>query len=202
VEIVTDSELMIRVARVLDKTTIFGPGWRTAIWVQGCNLACPGCWNKDLWPKKGGEDMPIKKLYERIISNELTEGITLLGGEPLQQADTLLPFLKLIKNAGKSIFLYTGYELKELDDLQLECIKLADIVVSGRYIEEKRDLNLTWRGSSNQKVEFLSDRYSSDDMGKGVRELEIHIKKDGSIGVFGYPDEVNATWFPQMIPDD
>lgn len=197
-----DSEISIRVARVLDKTQIYGPGWRTAIWVQGCNLACSGCWNKDLWPKKGGEDMPIKKLYDRIISNELIEGITILGGEPLQQADTLLPFLNLIKKAKKTIFLYTGYEYEELDEVQSKCIELADIVVSGRYEEEKRDLHLKWRGSSNQKVDFLSERYSPEDMGEEVRELEVHIKKDGSLAVFGYPDEVNATWFPQMMPDE
>ena len=199
----SESGATIRVARVLDRTRIYGPGWRTAIWVQGCSLACPGCWNKELWPKRGGVDMPIEELSERIISNEFTEGVTLLGGEPLQQAESLLPLLRAVRDAGKSVFLYTGYELEELDDAQSECVGLADIAVTGRYLEEQRDLHLTWRGSSNQQVRFLTDRYPPDAMGEEVREVEVHIKKDGSMAVFGYPDKADGGWIPgDPMPDE
>lgn len=189
----------IRVSRVLDRTGILGPGWRTAIWVQGCSLACPGCWSKDLWPRKGGSEMTVGQLAERIVSNEDTEGVTVLGGEPLQQAESLLPLLRAVRDAGKSVFLYTGYELEELDDVQSACMELADIAVTGRYLEEERDLFLTWRGSSNQQVRFLTERYSPEVMNEEAREVEVHLGKDGSIAVYGYPDGRDGEWIPGNI---
>ena len=198
----TQNCISLNVARVLDRTQIYGPGWRTAIWVQGCSLACPGCWNEELWPKKGGEYIPIVDLIDRITSNDLVEGVTFLGGEPLQQAESLLVLIQAVKDAGKSVFLYTGYELDELDEIQSKCMDLADIAITGRYQQENRDLHLTWRGSSNQNVRFLSDRYSPEVMGEEVRELEVHIKKDGSMAVFGYPTAGDASMLPGFVFDE
>ena len=143
--------------------------------------------------------MPVGQMAERIVSNEDTEGVTVLGGEPLQQAESLLPLLRAVRDAGKSVFLYTGYELEELDDVQSACMELADIAVTGRYLEEERDLFLTWRGSSNQQVRFLTERYSPEVMNEEAREVEVHLGKDGSIAVYGYPDGRDGEWIPGNI---
>ena len=107
------------------------------------------------------------------------EGVTFLGGEPLQQAEALLPLLKDLRAVGESIFIYSGYNREELDETQLACVEQADIVVLGRYVQELRNTNLRWRGSSNQVVEFLTDRYSEADMNGEASEYEVHIHADG-----------------------
>jgi len=178
---------MLRIDSIVKHTRIYGPGWRSAVWLQGCTLACKGCWNKELWPSKGGELRTRDELLSELLSATKSEGVTFLGGEPLQQAEALLPLLQDLKAVGKSIFIYSGYERHELDEHQLACLELADIVVLGRYIEELRDTNLRWRGSRNQKVEFLTERYSEADKHGEASEYEVHIHPDGTSTVLGYP---------------
>lgn len=180
----------MRIADIVNRTGIYGPGWRTAVWVQGCSLACKGCWNMELWPTKGGEDMDHDTLLERLMAAE-TEGVTFLGGEPLQQAEALLPLLQDLRMVGKSIFLYSGYTREEMDETQRACLDLADIAVLGRYVEEERDTTLRWRGSRNQEVEFLTGRYGPEDMDGEATEVEYHVGRDGMIRVVGYPDLVH-----------
>ena len=105
------------------------------------------------------------------------------GGEPLQQAEALLPLLKDLRAVGKSIFIYSGATGENPARTQLACVEQADIVVLGRYVQELRNTNLRWRGSSNQVVEFLTDRYSEADM-NGEAEYE-YIHADGSTMVLG-----------------
>ncbi len=176
----------IRVAAIVDRTAIYGPGWRTAIWVQGCSLACKGCWNTSMWTKKGGEEYSAEDLVERILAAD-TQGVTFLGGEPLEKKKNLLPLLSDLKVTGKTIFIYSGFEFEELNDLQKECLEFADIAVLGRYIEALRDTSLRWRGSSNQTVQFLSERYSEVDMDGEASEFEVHIESDGTFRIMGYP---------------
>nr|AIF08112.1 anaerobic ribonucleoside-triphosphate reductase activating protein (nrdG) [uncultured marine group II/III euryarchaeote KM3_26_H05] len=181
------SETFLRIASIEEQSSIYGPGLRFVIWVQGCTLACKGCWNTSFWPKKGGYDRTVESLVKQIIETEQIEGITILGGEPLEQAEAVHELLQLVKEAGLSTFLYSGFENHELNGIQQACIKASDIVVLGRYIEEKRDVNLRWRGSSNQIIEFPSERY------RGIQfeergECEVILEDDGSIRVLGYPD--------------
>lgn len=178
---------LLRINSIVLHTRIYGPGWRTAVWFQGCTLACKGCWNKELWPAKGAEMRHYKEVLAELMSASRSEGVTFLGGEPLQQAEALLPLLQDLKANGKSIFLYSGYERKELDETQQACVALADIVVLGRYIEAERDTNLRWRGSRNQVVEFQSDRYGESDKNGEASEYEVHIKNDGTSLILGYP---------------
>ena len=180
--------MYLQVAAIVDRTKIYGPGWRTAIWVQGCTLACKGCWNTSMWPKKGGEQYSSENLLEKILVAN-TEGVTFLGGEPLEQAENLFPLLSDLKMAGKTIFLYSGFELEELNELQKSCLDLADIAVLGRYDEQLRDTSLRWRGSSNQVVQFLSSRYSESDMNGEASEFEVHIDSEGKYTIIGYPPE-------------
>ena len=121
------------------------------------------------------------------IKNADVEGVTLLGGEPLQQAESVLALIRDVKSEGLSVFLYTGYEKKEFTPTMKECVALSDIVISGRYVEQKRNPHLRWRGSSNQIIEFPTERYSSFPINE-VREVEVHIGQ-GNAMVYGYPNE-------------
>ena len=146
-----NSESILYIGHFSEHSTIYGPGIRFVIWTQGCTLACEGCWNKQYWAKNKGIEIQVEHLFERISNTKGIEGITLLGGEPLQQSFAVLNLIKRVKKVGLSVFLYTGYNIEEFNKIQLECYNLSDIVVSGRYIHSERDTNLRWRGSKINK---------------------------------------------------
>ena len=133
-----------------------GLGIRTVIYFCGCNFHCHNCQNKELWSFHSGKiflDDAKRELFE-ALSNEHIKGLSILGGEPLQQGEGLLSLLKEVRNKfpDKDIWLWTGYYLSELNDEQKEIINLCDYIVDGRYEENKRDLTLNFRGSSNQTI--------------------------------------------------
>ena len=177
----------LQIGNIESHSTIYGPGSRFVIWTQGCNLACPGCWNQQFWEANGGRTIAIEALVEEIRLTEDIEGITLLGGEPFQQLDAVVSLVDAVKSLGLSVFLYTGYNKKEFSELMWQCYYKSDIVVSGRYLEKKRSTTVQWRGSSNQVIDFPTKRYSNIEI-KSVRQIEYHMV-DGQLRVYGYPDD-------------
>ena len=178
---------VIQVGHIEPCSHIYGPGQRFVIWVQGCTLGCKGCWNQQFWSVDGGNERTIDQLMNQILSIPGTEGITLLGGEPLQQSSMVLELIKKCKQSDLTVFLYTGYEPKEFDETMQSCFDSSDIVVTGRYVESKRDVSLKWRGSNNQVVHFPTLRYRGLEV-KEAREIEIQIV-NGSIKMYGYPTD-------------
>jgi anaerobic ribonucleoside-triphosphate reductase activating protein len=156
-------------------------------WTQGCNLACKGCWNTQYWSKKGGNTILVSRLLEELDSINGIEGITLLGGEPLQQAEASLQLIKGCKEKGLTVFLYTGYDPSEFDSAMQQCFDLSDIAVTGRFVQELRDTTLRWRGSRNQQVHFISNAYD-DSVLKEQTEVECHILPNGEIRMVGYAE--------------
>ncbi len=179
---------ILRLGHMVNNTEIYGPGLRAAIWVKGCTLACKGCWNKQYWPSTGGDLVTVHELNQKLNQIQGIEGITLLGGEPLQQSRAILELIKLQKLSGRTIMLYSGYEYSELDEIQKECVNLSDLVILGRYEEDKRNVYLRWRGSENQKLLSPTGRYEVSDFHDGENEVSIHINEHGNITVTGYPD--------------
>jgi anaerobic ribonucleoside-triphosphate reductase activating protein len=170
------------------RCTIYGPGERFVIWVQGCTLACKGCWNVELWDQDTGLNMKTTELLELIESEDGLEGITFLGGEPLEQAPAVLELIGMVRDVGLSIFLYTGYEISEFDETMQACFDDSDIVVTGRYVNELRNTGLRWRGSENQEIHFPSNRYDDLNIEDGT-DVEVIIDQDtGLITILGYPD--------------
>lgn len=171
----------------VDRSEIYGPGVRSVFWTQGCNLGCKGCWNTKYWSKRGGIEVKISHLLEELDSIEGIEGITLLGGEPLQQAHASLQLIKGCKEKGLTVFLYTGYEPSEFDSTMQQCFDLSDIAVTGRFVQEQRDTSLQWRGSRNQQVHFISDAYDESMLSEQT-EVECHILPNGQIRMVGYAE--------------
>ena len=122
-----------------------------------------------------------------LIEQSGDEGVTLLGGEPLEQSDAIFVLLNRINDLGLSIFLYSGFEENELNEKQRSCVEISDIVVLGRYVEELRDTTLRWRGSSNQSLHFPSNRYADMEF-EEQNEVEVRLDEDGTIQIIGYPD--------------
>ncbi len=143
-----------------------GPGVRVSLFVSGCTHHCKGCFNAQAWDFDYGEPF-TKEIWEKIfadLDHDYVEGITLLGGEPMEPANQagLLPFLKELKQRfpQKTIWCFTGYDF-EKDILERmvkesaitrELLALFDVMVDGRFMEERKNLSLKFRGSENQRI--------------------------------------------------
>jgi anaerobic ribonucleoside-triphosphate reductase activating protein len=180
--------MRLNIARVLARSAANGPGERFVVWVQGCPLACAGCWNPDTWAFERRDLQEVDALAAEIVSTVGIEGVTFTGGEPFAQARALAVLAQTVRDAGLSVFIFTGYEIAELTKPEhgalLNC---ADVLVAGRYVEERRSLGLPWRGSSNQTVHFRTQRYGPADM-QQVAHVEFHLDEEGTLTVTGFPE--------------
>lgn len=131
-----------------------GIGVRVSLFVSGCNHKCKGCFNSEAWDFNYGKKFTLKTQNEisDMLSKTYIKGLSVLGGEPLQQDKTLLLFLKYVKKLlpQKDIWLYTGYVYEEIKDR--EELNYVDVLVDGPFIEEKKSVNLKYRGSENQRI--------------------------------------------------
>lgn len=144
-----------------------GIGVRVSLFVSGCTHHCRGCFNEEAWDFAYGE--PFTPAVEEQILSALDHGyvagLSLLGGEPMEPEHqrALLPFLRRVKARfpDKTIWCYTGYLLdSELlspagrahTEVTDALVRLLDVVVDGRFVEEKKDIRLRFRGSSNQRI--------------------------------------------------
>ena len=149
----------LRVAGIQKESIVDGEGYRYAIFTQGCNHQCKGCQNQDTWDFNGGKlysKSELEEVVKDIESNPMLDGITLSGGDPFYQADACAELIKAIKSKREDItvWAYTGFTWEELikSPEMLNLAKLCDVIVDGRYIENKRKLELEFRGSSNQRL--------------------------------------------------
>lgn len=146
----------IRIADVTYDSCVDGPGLRTVIWFSGCSNGCKGCHNKAIQNPYSGNNYTFEEVADLI---DKSERVTLSGGDPLFQAAKLNCVLGLIKT-NPDIILYTGYTKDEVLNIIDGLNNIKDKVSTfkiGPYIEELRDPNLRFRGSSNQGFFVLKD---------------------------------------------
>ena len=135
-------------------TIVDGEVFRTSIYCSGCNHMCRGCHNPQSWDIKNGTLTKVLDIYKEIISNKFSD-VTFSGGDPLLQLQGFVHLAKLIKkNTNKTIWCYTGFKFEELitDNEKLELLKLIDVLVDGKFEEDKKSLELIFKGSSNQRI--------------------------------------------------
>lgn len=130
-----------------------GVGIRTVIYVAGCTHYCKNCHNKLSWNKDAGYEMSLMEILEKIIENPIAD-VTISGGDPLTyQYEDTLALVRLIKEkTSKNIWVYTGFTIEEIMDEKKELLENIDCLVDGRFLEEQKDLQLQFRGSSNQRI--------------------------------------------------
>lgn len=177
----------MNISHIEESCLIYGPGIRYVIWTQGCSIKCKGCWNKETWSFKEKKLKSTSELYNDILKVKKLEGITILGGEAFDQYDELLNLVKKIREIELSIILYTGYSLKELKkNKKTEIFNFIDVLITGRYEEDKRNINSGGLvGSYNQEIFFYSKKYSKNDLVE-LNESEISIDENGKISIYGY----------------
>lgn len=184
----------LRVAARVPDTEAEGPGLRYALWLQGCSLRCPGCCNPGMLDPAGGETIDAAALLAEIRAAPGIEGVTLLGGEPFEQALPLAALARGVRRAGLGLMAFSGYTLAELRaraDSQPLLAEL-DLLIDGRYLGSRPDRRRRFIGSENQRVHFLTGRYRGLDdgaggIGAGEGPVEVRIR-GGKLFVSGAPD--------------
>lgn len=177
---------LLRVGRVLERSCANGPGERFVVWVQGCALACPGCFNRELWDPRGGTEMPAEALAERVNGIAGLRGVTISGGEPLEQPQALTALLQLLDHRLDSV-IFTGYTWREItaDPLKSAAVKCADLIVAGRYSREQASDKNPWAASSNQTVHALTGRILPEEY--PACRVEAQITPAGEVLLTGFP---------------
>lgn len=196
---------MLRVHRIVERTAAEGPGMRFCLWVQGCHNACPHCFMPNSWDPAGGTAMAESAVIDRIRAVRPTiEGVTLLGGEPMEQAAALVPVAEAARGMGLSVMTFTGLVYEDIlragkgegegkgrgksDPARLRLLALTDLLVDGPYVHAARDLSRPFVGSKNQRFLFLTDRYTADDIAACSNRFELRIDPAGALRVNGMGD--------------
>lgn len=155
-------------AKILPFDVGNGPGFRVSLWVSGCRRHCKGCFNKEVWDFKYGQEFTAETLLEleRLLKNPNIEGLSILGGDPFEpenreRVDTICKLVWLY-HPDKTVWVWTGYLFEDLKDLDV--MKYIDVLVDGRFEEDKKDLRLKWRGSSNQRIINVAESLKSGEV--------------------------------------
>ena len=140
-----------------DDSIVDGPGIRFSLFTQGCKHGCPGCHNPDAQPFVGGYEAAVEELMQKIEANPLLAGITLTGGEPFEQAESLLELARWVQARGLTVWAYSGYVFEELiagipNAAAAELLTAVDVLVDGPYVAAQASHELKWRGSVNQRI--------------------------------------------------
>ena len=154
-----------------------GPGTRFVVWLQGCTLGCPGCFNPTTHPS-GGDPIEVDALLARIPAG--VDGLSLSGGEPMQQPEAAVALLTGARARGLSTLMFSGYTIDEIRALPHGDAVLAalDVLVDGRYVASER-LATGLRGSANQRIHLLTARHTRAEV-EATPVAEIRIDRDGS----------------------
>ena len=182
------SDVLLNVSATMSRSRANGPGLRAVVWVQGCTIGCSGCYSSATHPHAAASLIRPAEISEWILSIPNIEGITFSGGEPFEQAAAVLETIQAIreeKGSDFSVFVFTGFELELLqrsdEDNVLTLLEYIDILAAGPYDYKLRDQELLWRGSRNQSLHFLTERYSSDQIEEWITDSpieEIMIRPD------------------------
>ncbi len=188
----------LRVAQIIASTEAEGPGARFALWVQGCSLRCPGCCNPEMFAERGGTLRSVESLIEELEAVPNLEGVSILGGEPFEQAAPLAEFAQAVRRRGLTVMVYSGCTLAELKARGADAQALlatTDLLVDGRYEQQAPEHRRRWVGSTNQQMHFLSSAYRPDDPRfTQPNTMEIRLR-DGEVTVNGWPVTSNGVTF-------
>ena len=180
---VVQDEPALRVYRIYHNSVVEGPGRRSVVQLMGCTLRCPGCHATETHPTEGGVLMAVGEIVELLLdpSGEPRDGVTVLGGEPFLQHESLPSLLRELKQRGSHITLYSGYTLEELRARREPCVHealaLADILIDGRFVvAEARDAG-EWRGSRNQRIIYAPGKFSGEKSSAsyGPHRKSLHV---------------------------
>lgn len=149
--------MLIKINGQLKHSMVNGPGVRYVIFMQGCPHNCPGCHNPDTHDITKGKIADTDFILMNIIGTKALDGITVSGGEPFMQPESLHALTFGAKYLGLNVWVYTGYRYEqiasgELGDDALAALSQIDVLVDGPFVESLKSDEHIWRGSSNQRL--------------------------------------------------
>jgi len=163
-----------------------GPGARFVVWFQGCTLGCPGCFNPTTHDPEAGSGVSLDELTAELARvRPGIEGISLSGGEPLQQPEAARALLDAARALGLSTLAFSGYTIDEIRALPggPDVLARLDVLIDGRYVARDR-LATGLRGSANQRIQLLTERYARADV-EATPVAEIRISPTGEFVLTG-----------------
>lgn len=180
-----------RVHAVLPRSRANGPGLRFVVWSQGCSLGCAGCFNPETHAGDGfGQLLDVHGLVSAALAERpALEGVTVTGGEPLEQPEAVAEFCRGIRaGSDLGIIVLTGFSRAEVesDAARRVAVAQADLVIAGRY-RRRRRLARSLMGSDNKELWALTGRYSPEQLA-GTPEVEVVIGTEGTVTVTGMQD--------------
>lgn len=182
--------------------TVLGPFARAGVWVQGCPFRCDGCITKESLDFADGFEKTVDAVAAWILDvatarDATLEGITFSGGEPFAQPDACADIVEIVRrDLDLGVVCYSGFTLEELQAKRTDGVRgllaLVDLLIDGRY-ERELHADLLWRGSSNQRLIHLTDRYRAEveriigERGDRSAGLEIRLDAQGRLDITGVP---------------
>ena len=165
-----------------------GPGNRFVLWTQGCSKGCSECFNPETWSNNIYKELSPTQIFELIKDFEV-DGVTISGGDPLEQEDELLELLMLLSTMRlrKGVILFSGFTRAEISSniIRESCLRYIDVLIDGRY-EKNLKVDFSLKGSSNQEFYFFSNKISSNEL---CFDQEIEISSlEGDIIMTGFPN--------------
>jgi len=179
--------MSIRIHAYIPITEVNGPGKRFGIWLQGCSRKCPDCYNPDAQETAGGYEISIEDLYHKIISTQGIEGVSFSGGEPLEQAESLIELMAKIKESTRlTILIFTAFTMPQIEEYA-SVLRLADHIVLNAKQEKKHCSCL------NRPSLCLSDQLPQD--------IEMHVLENGDVQITGFPSESDMETIVSLVSD-
>jgi anaerobic ribonucleoside-triphosphate reductase activating protein len=192
----------LELAARVPATAAEGPGLRFAAWVQGCTLRCAGCCNPGMWSPGRGDAVPVAALLRELDQareQHGLEGLTILGGEPLEQLPAVTALCEGAAARGLGVLVFSGYRLDEARARPgfASLWRVIDTLVDGRYDAAEPEPRpehggRRFIGSRNQQLRHRTDRYRDPALWHGPHAAEARLAPDGSLSLHGEPDIVRA----------
>lgn len=184
----------LRVAQRVSCTPAEGPFVRAALWVAGCSIRCPGCCNPELFSKDAGQPLSLPELQHWTQSaqrNHGVEGVSVLGGEPLEQPEPLFEWLSWVRDQGLGVVLFSGFRWGWLSK-QARFSGLRDCVdtlVDGPFVQSRLEPRpgRAVVGSTNQTLHHFSSRYATSSLWQGPSRAKVEVQDDGLVQIHGSP---------------
>ncbi|WP_103110456.1 4Fe-4S single cluster domain-containing protein [Brevibacillus reuszeri] len=186
--------LRLRVHDICPYSRVNGPGVRAVLWVQGCSIGCKGCFNPDTHPEnQNGTDYDPKRLGEEL-GKLAVDGVTVSGGEPLDQPEPLVAMMQAFRQShGGTALLYTGYTVDSIlrCDRKRKALLQFDAAIAGPYQYHSNEI---WQG---KKLVLLTARITADEL-QPERKIEF-VGRENSLHVTGFPTAQIKTLVQSML---
>jgi len=187
------SHTLLNTHAILPISHVNGPGARAVVWTQGCCLRCPGCSNPLTHLHKKRILVEPQRLADSILAIRGIEGLTVSGGEPFEQAAAVSQLCRAVKEGGLSVMVFSGWKYESIRQCRVQAVKSLlnhiDILVDGPFIQDLANKHLLWRGSRNQKIRFLTNRYGPNVLqSSSLSQVEGQLLSGAPLQITGFPE--------------